>query len=79
MDKIWVGILRSQRSMAVVVGMKKPNDHAELSKSNAEKSPRKKPVNNGPTNKLFLLFLYYSLLVETPYSIGFINSTFIDC
>ena len=25
-------ILRSQRSVAVVVGMKKPNDHAELTK-----------------------------------------------
>mgnify|MGYP000738901847 CR=1 FL=1 len=30
MDKIWdIKILRSRRSLAVVAGMKKPNDHAE--------------------------------------------------
>ena len=30
MDKIWdIKILRSQRSLAIVAGMKKTNDHAE--------------------------------------------------
>ena len=33
MDKIWDRkILRSLRSLAIVVGMKKPNDHAEPTK-----------------------------------------------
>ena len=33
MDKIWDRkILRSQRSLAVVAGMKKTNDHAEPTK-----------------------------------------------
>ena len=32
MDKIWQKILRSRRSLAVVVGMKKTNNHAEPTK-----------------------------------------------
>ena len=33
MDKIWDRkILRSRRALAVVAGMKKPNDHAEEKK-----------------------------------------------
>jgi len=36
MDKIWyLEILRSRRSLAVMAGMKKPNDHAEPTKANA--------------------------------------------
>ena len=35
-------ILRSRRSLAVVAGMKKTNDHAEPSKSNAKKKRKKK-------------------------------------
>jgi len=34
---IYRKILQSRRSLAVVVGMKKPNDHAELTKVDAKK------------------------------------------
>jgi len=33
MDKVWYKILQSRRSLAVVAGMKKPNDHTETTKA----------------------------------------------
>ena len=37
-----IEIHRSRRSLAVVAGMKKPNDHAEAKKSRTLKKPKKK-------------------------------------
>jgi len=51
MDNIWERkILQSQRSLAVVAGMKKPNDHAEPTKVERKK------------NKMFMYVSFMFLL-----------------
>ena len=52
MDKIWYRNPQSRRSLAVVAGMKKTNDHTEPTKFERKK-----------TNKVHLPLLYYSNIV----------------
>ena len=46
MDKSAIEILRSRRSLAVVAGMKKQNDHTGTDNSRMLKSPHKKHETN---------------------------------
>ena len=57
MDIIWdYKILQSRRSLAVVAGLKKPNEHAEPTKSRTLKKKKKNPIRS------HLAFLKVSLL-----------------